>query len=189
MGELTQSYNLKPGSQTGKNRKGFTFIEVLISIGIFAALVGGIFSVMEASRRAWFIGDASVELRQEIIKAFICMEPELQKTTPGQISITVGNNDSSLTFKIPQAINGSIVNAGGNITWSGTITYALNATNRIVRTNGNSTSVLANNIIGLLFTRPVNTTDILQVDISAQKTSVTRRVISDAGQITVRMRN
>ncbi len=170
--------------------KGFTLIELLVAVGVFLILILAIFAVMGVGRGAWFTGDVSVELRQEIIKAFMTMEKELRETRPSRIrGLRSGESNSSLTFIIPQENNGTILDAFGNILWSGDITYALNGANQITRNASGVTNILANNIVTLNFTRPDSPLNILQIDITARKTSLTGRLTQDAGQIIIKMRN
>jgi len=171
--------------------KGFTLVEILVVTIIFLILVFGIFAVMNVGRSAWLTGDVSVELRQEIIKAFMTMERELKETRPAQISLSIGSSSASLTFKIPRDNNGdgTVLDAFGNIEWSGDIKYALNVNNQIIRTTSNTTSILANDIIRLQFSRPTSPLNLLQIDITAQKTSATGRIFQDTGQIIIKMRN
>lgn len=171
--------------------KGFTLIEVLFGVAIFLILILAIFAVMNVGIGAWFTGDVSVELRQEIIKAFTAMEKELKETRPAQISLTIGTSSPSLTFKIPQDNNndGTILDSFGNIEWSGNITYALNGANEITRTASGVTSVLAHNVVNLQFSRPTSPVNLLQIDITARKVSAQGKTVQDAGQIMIKMRN
>jgi type II secretory pathway pseudopilin PulG len=171
--------------------KGFTLMEIIFAVAIFLLLILAIFAVMGVGRGAWFTGDVSVQLRQEIIRAFTTMERELKETRPAEISLTIGTSSSSLTFKIPQDNNndGTILDSFGNIEWSGNITYALNGANEITRTASDLTSVLAHNIVNLQFSRPTSPVNLLQIDITAQKVSVQGRTVQDTGQITIKMRN
>jgi len=171
--------------------RGFSLVEILVSLVIVSILIFALFSVMEVGRNSWFNADTSVQLRQEIIRAFMTMERELKETRPAQISLTSGSSSSLLTFKIPQDNNGdaTILDASGNVEWSGNIVYALNGSGQITRTASGVTSILAQNVTGLLFTRPSSALDILQIDITAQKNSDQGRMMQDAGQIIVKMRN
>jgi prepilin-type N-terminal cleavage/methylation domain-containing protein len=171
--------------------KGFTLVEILVATLILTLLIMAAFQVMEAGRSSWFTGDTSVQLRQEIIKTFIRMERELKETRPSQINLGSGTSGASLIFRIPQDNNadGTILDANGNVEWSDTITYALNGANQITRTASGNTTIIANNVIGLQFTRPVSPVNILQIDITVRKTSILNRIIQDTGQIMVKMRN
>lgn len=172
--------------------KGFTFVEILIAVTIFLILMLAAYTVMDVGRNAWFTGEASGQLRQEIIRPFMRMETELKETSPAQINLTIGNSSSSLTFKIPQDVDldGSTLDSAGNIEWSGNITYSLDlASNQIKRTVSGTTTILANDIVFLLFTRPLSSAARLQIDITARKMSPIRRVFQEAGQIIIKMRN
>jgi prepilin-type N-terminal cleavage/methylation domain-containing protein len=171
--------------------KGFTLVEILVAVSIFLILVLAVFAVMDVGRGAWITGNASVELRQEIIKAFMRMESELKETRPAQIDLPIDSSNPSLTFRVPQDNDGdlTILNSAGNVEWSGNITYALNAFNQITRTASGVTTIIANNILALVFTRPASPDDLLQIDINAQKVSATGKVTRDSGQITIKMRN
>jgi len=171
--------------------KGLTLIEILVATVISTILIFAVFQVMEVGRSSWFRADVVVELRQEIIKTFMRMESELKETRPAQISLGSGTSGSSLTFKIPQDNNGdgTILDASGNIEWSGNITYALNGANQITRTASGLTSILANNVVSLQFTRPTSPVNILQIDITVRKTSVLGTQLQDTGQIMIKMRN
>lgn len=131
-----------------------------------------------------------MELRQEIIKAYMTMEREIRQTRPSQTDLTVNTTTNAVTFTLPVDLDadGTVLDTVGQVEWSGNITYALNGTN-ITRTAGGVTTVLGRNINSLEFTLlqvPLNS---IQIDISAQKVSATGRTIQDSGQITVKMRN
>ncbi|MCX5696865.1 MAG: prepilin-type N-terminal cleavage/methylation domain-containing protein [Candidatus Omnitrophica bacterium] len=174
-----------------KKNSGFTLVEILVAVSIFLILIFSVFAAMGVGTRAGFSGDTSVEVRQEIIKAFMTMEKELKVTRPSQIDLRSGTTNTTLTFKLPQDNNGdgTILDAGGNVEWSGNITYALNNANQITRTAAGVTRILSHDIMSLLFTRTATSVDLLQIDITAQKVSAARRTIQDSGQITIRMRN
>ena len=171
--------------------RGFTLLETLTAVSIFTLLSLAIFAVMDLGRASWFTGSASVEVHQEMIKSFMIMEKEIRETRPAEISLTSGTSGQFITLKIPQDIDadGDVLDASGNIEWSGNITYALNSSNQITRTVSGASSVIANNIISLQFTRPVSSVDIVQVDVTARKTSVTGRQFQETGQIVIKMRN
>ena len=170
--------------------KAFTLVETMVTVLIFSFLIAAIFAVMNTGRLSWFTGDTSVELRQEIIKAYMTMEREIRQTRPSQTDLTVNTTTNAVTFTLPVDLDadGTVLDTVGQVEWSGNITYALNGTN-ITRTAVGVTTVLGRNINSLEFTLlqvPLNS---IQIDISAQKVSATGRTIQDSGQITVKMRN
>jgi hypothetical protein len=120
------------------------------------------------------------------------MENELRKTRAAQIDIGSGTSSPTLTFRIPNDNdgNGTVLNSTGQIEWSNTITYARNGANQITRTvSDGPTTIIANNVTNLLFTRPAIPPNLLQIDMVVQKTTVMKRTMSDQGQIKIKMRN
>ncbi|MBM3243633.1 MAG: hypothetical protein FJZ12_02195 [Candidatus Omnitrophica bacterium] len=188
-----------------KNVRGLTIIEVLISAVIISLLIFAAFTVLEVGRGSWFSADIRTELRKEIIRAFMAMERELRETRPvsggpsARINLNYGEASNSISFQIPQDINGDgrVIDALGELEWSGNIIYARNGNNQIIRTASNGTaSVLAatRNITGLEFSRfraPPDDlpNDLLIINITAQGPSATGMVATERGQLIVRMRN
>jgi prepilin-type N-terminal cleavage/methylation domain-containing protein len=175
--------------------KGLTLLEILVALSIFTLLILAIFGVMDMGRASWFTGSTVVDVHREIIKSFMTIEKELRNTRPAEISLTSGTSSASITFKIPQdieddgVVDDDVLDASGGIEWSGDITYALNSSNQITRTASGVVSILANSIVSLQFTRPVASVDIIQIDITARKTSVMKRQFQETGQIIIKMRN
>lgn len=171
--------------------KGFSLIELIISSCIFIILILAIFQAMDMGRSLWFTADVSTELRQEIIKTITIIEREIKETRPSQTSLQISSNSNTFTFRIPQDNNGdgTILDANGNVEWSANITYTRNAANQITRTDANGTTILANHITNLLFTRPASPVNIVQIDITANRTTSLGRQIQDTGWIQIEMRN
>jgi len=173
--------------------RGFTLVEILVATVIMSIIMAALFMTLSVGQRSWFSGDAAIELRDQAARAIMTMDKELSVTaTKGINEISLKNvNDTSntITFHLPQDNNadGSVVDANGNIEWSGPIIYSLNASNQIIRTFGGRTSVLANNIVTLQFRRTADR--IIQVDITAQKTPRTGQQIQDKDQAIINMRN
>jgi hypothetical protein len=157
------------------------------------------FVVLNAGISSWFSGDAEVELRREIIKALTAMEKELKYTAPAQTNLADGNTAVSLNFHLPNKdASGVIINWDEftpAISWStDVITYELNANEEIIRkVNGGAGSVLARNITGLQFSRTAPPDpfpgNMLRIDITAQKTDKKGRLLTDAVQFLIKIRN
>ncbi len=171
--------------------KGFTLVEILVVTAILVALMFGAFQVMETGRFSWLSGDASVEIRQDIIQAFMWMERELKETRPAQISLGSGTTSASLTFNMPQDndSDGTVLDSSGNVEWSEDIIYALNGSGEITRTVSGVTVVIAKNVTNLEFSRPVSPVDILQIDITASKNFAVGKTMQESGQLIIKMRN
>jgi prepilin-type N-terminal cleavage/methylation domain-containing protein len=168
--------------------KGLTLIELLVSTVIMTIIIAALFMAMNAGQRAWFGGDTSVELRAQAIGAITVMNKELSKTRPSRTDLDIGEQANSVTFSIPQdnSGDGSVVDAAGTIEWSPNITYSLNA-NQIIRASGGITRVLAVDISLLRFTRTQD--KIMQIDITAQRTTQDGRQLQDIEQVIIKMRN
>jgi len=170
--------------------KGFTLVEVLVTSVVLAILIVALFLVLSIGQRSWLSADASIQLRQEIARAIVVMGQELNETSPAKINITLNNSSPSITFKVPQDTNGDgyPVTAAGDIEWSPNITYSLNASHQIQRqVSGGATSIIANNIASLQFTRILN--EVIQINVTASKTSNIGRLVQDSGQVTIKLRN
>lgn len=172
--------------------RAFTLVEMLVAACIFFILVAMAFLVLNSGVSSWLAGDVEVDLRRELVKAIVSMEKELKLTRASQTNLASGAVSNSLTFAIPQDINGdgTILDATGQVEWSpNRVTYSLNANGEIIRTTTARASVLARNITRLTFTRPVSPVNILQVDISAQRQNIKGRIFTDTGQLIIKMRN
>jgi hypothetical protein len=80
-----------------------------------------------------------------------------------------------------------VVDDFGSIEWSGNITYSRNAANQLIRTFAGTNTTLANDITSLQFQRTQER--IIQVDITAQKTTPLGRQVNDTEQAVIQMRN
>lgn len=170
--------------------KAFTLAEIVVSVGILGILIAASFGLMDIGRRSFFTSETTVELRREIMQAFMKMERELRETRPSQVSLMGGSNSTNLTFKVPQDINGdgTVLDTLGNMEWSQNITYTLSG-DQITRTASGVTAILARNVTALQFSRPTSPPSIIQVDLSVGKSSLLQRQQNDTGQIVIKMRN
>ena len=169
--------------------KAFTLIETLVSVLIFSIIAMSIFLVMSIGQRSWFTGDASMEVRQQIIVALTRMNSELAETTSSQTNLTANVPATSITFKIPHDNNGdgTVVDTLGNIEWSTPIIYSCDASNNLKRTYAGTTLIIGRDISSLQFTNTQSR--LIQVDITAQKTDNMGKVLQDTEQSIIKMRN
>lgn len=170
--------------------RGFTLVEIMVTSVVLAILIVSLFLVLSIGQRSWLSADVSIQLRQEIARGIINMGQELKESSPAKINLTLNSSSNSITFKIPNDNNGdgSVVDASGNIEWSQNITYSLNASSQVIRAvSGGATTILANNITSLQFTRIQN--EVIRINITASKTSNIGKLVQDTGQIIVKLRN
>ena len=172
-------------------------MEVLVSAVIISVLIMVAFAVLDVGRGSWFGGDVRAELRKEMIRAFMAMERELRETSPAQQSVSYDTSSTSITFRVPQDIDGdgTILDSFGYIEWpslANSIVYSLNGNNEIIRTASGVTRVLARGITGLQFSRnrnPALPLELLIINITAQKASSVGKIATETGQLIVKMRN
>ncbi|MFA5271620.1 MAG: hypothetical protein WC412_04690 [Candidatus Omnitrophota bacterium] len=181
---------------------GFSLVEVIVATCIFLMLVDMAFVTLNTGMNSWFTGNIAVEMRSELIKTLSVMEKELKETAPAQTNLPSGALAASINFHLPGGVD--VDGDGTIIYWSGTaplyepaiewsaevITYELNAAGEIIRrTSLGQSRVLARNISSLQFSRPSVASNILQIDITAQKQDSKGRIVNDAARLMVKMRN
>jgi prepilin-type N-terminal cleavage/methylation domain-containing protein len=88
--------------------KGFTVIEVLISIVIMSIVIGGLFMVLNIADLNWSLGGGLLGLQQQARQAIDGMVREIRQNKPSDIKITdVGGTEVNpgpvINFKIPDS--------------------------------------------------------------------------------------
>ena len=175
--------------------KGLTLVELMIVLLIFSIILGAIFAIMNVSRTSWQTGNVQVEMQQETRKGMDRMLSELRQS--GQTVITGvpanGASYSSVTFQIPEDSDsdGDVTDGSGNIEWSAQITYSLGGLDgeQLLRASGGSSTVLANKITSLQFSRAAGTPNILEISLQAQKNTAQGTTIQSTVNSQVNLRN
>lgn len=169
--------------------KGFTLIEILVASLIMSVIMAALFVALSIGQNSWFSGDTAIELRDQTIRSIMNMDKELSETRPSKINLSIGATSSTVTFYVPQDNNGdgSVVDSAGNIEWSGAITYSLNSSNQIIRTSGGASTIIGIDIATLQFTMTENR--LIQIDITARKTALSKRQMQDTEQAVIKIRN
>lgn len=124
-----------------KRIAGLSLVELLTVMLIFSLITIALFTVLAVGRRSWQIGTAQIEVQQEARRAMDSMIRELRAASvidPG--TFVNGVSDGVIRFT-----------AAGN-----TIEFALNVPNfpadQLIRTQGATSTVLANDIDDIQFT-------------------------------------
>ena len=170
--------------------KGLSLVEALVSILIFSLIMIAIVASVVVGRNSLFTTDTPTELRQNVLFSVMSISRELRKTAPSRTNLAAGASSNSLTFQVPFDNNGDglTVDYAGNIEWGTAITYSLNGSSQLIRTQGGVTSVVSPNIALLQFSRSATEDKIIQVDITAQKVTGAGNW-QDSEQAIIRMRN
>lgn len=162
--------------------RGFTLVEVLVSALILGLLISGIYGVLNVGNMTYLTDMGLLDLQQQTRQVMDGMTREIRqsgRSTPYSMTI---NTDGSLTFSIPSISN---------------ITYSLNNSHQIIRQQGGTNKVLANDVNSLIFcwwngtsccTTNCGSLQVLQISINAAKT-VMRRPLTFSLTEQVRLRN
>ena len=88
-------------------RYGFTLVELMVVMLIFAIIMAAIFGVLVMYRRSWQIGVTQVELQQGIRWAMSRMVNELRQSRTGKITDVPadGTPSNRATFYMPEDID------------------------------------------------------------------------------------
>jgi type II secretory pathway pseudopilin PulG len=176
------------------NVRGFSLVEALVVVFIFSLLFAALLMVLSGGQASWYTADVLMELNQEMRRSLLTMNKELRQTRSTEISNVPADDTfyTTITFKIPEDVDGDddVIDSLGRIEWSGDVSYSLNADNQIIRTPMlGSIPVLANYVSSLQFRRLSGAPDIIEIYITAQKSTAWGRNLQADIVSSVRMRN
>ena len=196
---------------SSSQRPGFTLLEMMVVLAIFAIISGAIFMTMSSGRISWQTNEAAVQIQEDLRRGLRTIGQELRES--GRVDSTAhvvinGSNDV-IVFQIPIDANSATPEfdlSAGQILWGaeGTVGYALR-----YRRNGSqlmrdlvdsfslgastvgTARVLANNITSVVFTQVPASGDITGVDtaLTAQKTSLAQHMMTLTETLHVVLRN
>lgn len=162
-----------------KRLRGFTILELMIVLGISSILLIGIFSILRVGSEQSQLSETKMLLQDTAREAVYKMVQEIRQSAPSRI--TIGAGGASLQFSVPDPA--ALIAPDYSVNWTGahTILYARGGTGntQILRTDlsSNKTSVIANDITGLLFTGNATPPTVITVQISAQRTLTSGRTL------------
>jgi len=182
-------------------QKGFTIVEVTLSVAISAIIILGVFGILQASNRQLEMIHGRMSLQEGPREALFKMAQEIrqapQKVGANRILITedgilnVGPDAGGIeragmiTFSVPTAA-ALVVDGFYEPVWSSNIQYRLDEdTHQILRisedivTHETREAVLANEVTALEFSRNINAPGLITITASAQRELPDGRRIPD----------
>lgn len=136
------------------NKKGVSFIEVMVAGTIFTFMMGALVTVFNTSNTSWKRQDAAVSTQREVRRALIYLAKDLRSASS---ALTLAQSASSVTLSFTTPTAGAVT-----YTW----TTSGGTANRIIRQTGITSTTVGNYITA--FTITDNTSDI---DINVTATS------------------
>lgn len=156
------------------SRKGFTLVELMVSLGIFAMLMAAVYTVLSISDSTTQTGLTSIELSQDARLGIDYMLKELHNARRSTISIPDG---SSITFQVLGSSN--------------IIQYSLGGLNgiQLIRSEAGTNTVLCNNVQSIQFSPSPFSGRVISIDLQTRKTSLSRRNLTRTLNVRVKVRN
>ena len=155
-------------------KKGFTLIELMISLGFFTLLIIAIYAVLTMGDSTMKTGLTSIEVSQNARVGTGYMVKELYGAQVATVSISDGN---SVTFQVP-----------GN---SNTIQYSLGGLGgkQLIRTEAGATKVLCNNVKTVQFSPSPFSGRTVSISLEIEKTSLSQRTLTKTLNVSAKVRN
>ncbi len=148
--------------------RGFSLVEVLVTVLIFTLVAGASYMALNSGMRSWRVNNRRVELQQELRKAMDWMSEDLRQSGSAATVFNVPADDTwytSVTFKKVTGVS------GGAPTWSaGSYQYRRGGTggNQLERVDPSGTvQVIAQNVTSLRLRRLSTAPNIIEVRMTA----------------------
>lgn len=134
-------------------RRGFTLVEIMVTIALFTFLFGAILAVLITSDRSWRTGQNRLIAQQEARRAMDNIAVLLRQSNPDWV---IGTDHYPVTITSNNRIDfyQPVFNVSGGISNLKKITFKLNPDNsrQLLKKEGTSnTTVIANNIESITF--------------------------------------
>ena len=150
--------------------RAFTIVELIVAVLIFSLILGGIFGIVLVADKSWDSTLGMLGLVQEIRLGMDGMTREARQSGFSQATVNIGGD--RLDFFTPS---------------SGTVISYYVQNNQLIREYPvGTTKVLANHISQISF---VSTASMLQIQITATKTTIGNRTLSISSAQQVKWRN
>jgi len=153
--------------------RGFSLVEVLVTILIFALVAGASYMALNSGMRSWRVNNIRVELQQELRKAMDWMSEDLRQSGSSPTVMNVPADDvwyTSVTFKKVTGVSGNAP------TWSaGSYQYRRGGTGgtQLERVDdGGAVRVIAQNITSLQLRRLSTAPNIIEMRVATAQNAL-----------------
>jgi len=150
-----------------KNNRGFTLLEIIITVFLFSIISAAIFSVLATAKNSLSAGESQIGIQQACRNGLDTMVKELRQAGASTILDVPNNgiNYSAITFQIPASLSAA------GITWSSSIQYFLGGLNgkQLIRTQSGNQRILGNDISAVSFNRSAANPNVVNISVTAQK--------------------
>jgi prepilin-type N-terminal cleavage/methylation domain-containing protein len=165
-------------------RKGYSLIEMMITLTVFSLLTICAAGVFDASQDALNWNYHQLTLQKELRRVLNTMTQEIREGSASSPNpIVVGAN--RLDLEVPAAISGNTVTA-----WT-PVSYSLGADSTILRTASGQNEIIGSSVTGINFTYPVNAATAprtLRVTVQGQRQTL-KRTVTESASAEVVLRN
>ena len=139
---------------------------------------------------SWLVNKDKTELQQELRKAMEWMKYDMRQA--GDISIDVDADgvwqEASISYFKPQGVSNGVIDWG--TTNPGPVQFFLDGdTEDFCRLYDGNKKLIARNITHVQFRRLDTSSDILEVELTGQKTTIKGNVIDDSLDFKIKLRN
>lgn len=170
------------------DRRGFSMVEMMVTIAIFLIISGGAYAVTFAAERIWSTNLTRIDLHQNLRKAMEGMIYELRQTGPGAITDVSANGTwyTQITFKKPSDVT------GGALVWNAyTTKFQLGGTDAafLQKVENGTTTTLATDMKVLRFRRQAASPSVVEVYIQGEKTTPKGEIYQHEISFSVDLRN
>ncbi len=181
---------IEPGKKLNfwKSSQAFTLVETMMTVLIFSFVLASLYTVLAAGQSSWETNKTRIEMQQQVRNAMDWMINDLRQSGGSSIADVPANGTwyNQITFKTPSGVS------GGSISWNAsTIRFILGGTggNQLQRIDASGTRVIAQNIQTIQFRRQSSSSNILEVNITAQEISVKGLTMQYPFNFKVQIRN
>ncbi len=161
-----------------QNQKGFTLLELMVTVAISSILAYCIFLSMRSGDELRQAADAKMQLYDSQREGLYKMIQEIRSSASTRVTL----GTSTITFSIPNP--SSPVTSTYGVDWTNAIsvTYSIGGTNsnQVIRTANGASTVIANDVTALTFTGNATPPTLVTVSMSVQRSTAGGRTMTAA---------